>query len=144
MKGKSEPMFREALGKVDLSLVIYKPPDDSRNWKPCDFMVWWRSEIVETAWFEVKEARSGTTFPVEKELRPAQRSGILDAAAIGFPYWLAIWWPERSVWSISRAIRVIDAKTLTFGELAGKYGLDAPQRSLPGTLRAILEGEELT
>lgn len=151
MKGKSEPKFREALNDVELPLLIYKPPDDARNWKPCDYMTWWLSPTgaeLNAAWFEVKECKAQSTFPFTKELRPSQRSGILDAAATGFPYYLAVWWKARGgIWTISRALPLIELEremnaplTCSFSELAGKYGIDAPQHSLASTLRAVLEG----
>lgn len=113
MKGSSEGAFREALNAVDLRpFVVYKPPDDARNWKPADYMVWWPSMSGTTtfiggarsAWFEVKDPRTKGGLPV-KDITPTQWAAIAQADQLGLPYFFAIRWPD-SMWTIADGIRI--------------------------------------
>jgi hypothetical protein len=152
MKGPSEAKFREGLVDTGMNLLIYKPPDDARNWKPCDFMVWWhgRTEALpgdeaslRSAWFEVKENTVKAGFNLKRELRPAQRGGIREAIAVGLPYYLAIWWKTRGVWTISEARPFLELDGAPFEYFAGKYGIDALPSTLGSVLAAVLRGELL-
>lgn len=152
MKGKSESKVREALNQVELSgLVVYKPPDDARNWKPCDYIVWWQagegsgehpSDMLHphSAWLEVKECKAVGTFNAGREIRPSQRKAIAEAAAIGLPYLLIIWWPKRGAWTITPLRAVPHSVSIPFKALASE-GVDALPGHLAGTLRAALAGE---
>lgn len=146
-KGTSEGKVRLALNQIG-GLEIYKPPDDARNWKPCDFMVWWNATpgeerrwlVPRSAWIEVKENKQLGSFPLA-EMRPPQRLGIAGAFAIGLPYLLVIWWTRRRIWTISDglALRTLPAKgSMPFSVLAGRIGIDAQQDHLAEVLRACL------
>lgn len=143
-KGTSEGKVRLALNQLG-DLVIYKPSDDARNWKPCDFMVWWQVlggglSSLHSAWIEVKECKLLGSFPLD-DLRKSQRAGIRDAKAIGLPYWLVIWWPARKVWTISDGT-ALDGSPLkgsvAYSILAGRIGIDARQDHLAVTLAIVL------
>lgn len=153
MKGPSEGRFRELLSDVDLpGLIIYKPPDDARNWKPCDFMLWWPGTndmgvpgfrpTPASAWVEVKDVNVVNIFPLD-ELRPSQRAGIRQADEIGLPYVLAIWWRRRNGWTFSNAAAVLGtgARTVAYTDLVSTYGIDAPAAKASSILRSVLEGE---
>lgn len=153
MKGPTEGKVRKALLETGLEPLVYKPPDDARNWKPCDFMVWYRGDTGGTwpedttlsAWIEVKEVKAVGSFPVA-ELRPSQRGGMRDAAAVGIPYYLVLWWKARGVWTITAAwlLGALPAKgSIPFAHLAGGAGIDAPPRALASVLAAVLRGEVL-
>lgn len=163
MKGTTEDKVRDALKAIDLSgLTYFKPPDDARNWKPCDFFVWWAKgqvwnhtdppiPVVGAAWIEVKDVQAARTFNLDKELRPSQRGGIAAATAAGVPYWIVAWWRSRKRWTISDAAAVMAAPPAAAGLEPGHGGVDyeilgsrfgaiAEQRSLASTLKlALLE-----
>ena len=145
-KGASEGKVRIALASLDLEPIVYKPPDDARNWKPCDFMVWWQIAgggltSLHSAWVEVKECPNVGSFPLA-DLRASQRDGIRRAKRLGLPYLLVIWWKARKVWTISDAWALDGAPTrgsVMYSILAGRIGIDAGQDHLAETLRAVLE-----
>jgi hypothetical protein len=76
MKGPSEGKVREALEAlaVDMPLLFYKPPDDARNWKPADFLVWWGVSAANMTWV----LKGGESFEIPKpgriEVMPAGAS----------------------------------------------------------------------
>lgn len=154
MKRASEGEFGKALRAVDLEPFVYKPADDARNWKPCDFMVWYQPPLVHryegqenhpgrpsVAWFEVKDTDAVETFPLSA-FRPAQRQGVEEACGLGIPYWIAIWWRRHREWTISDAKRVIDHGQSTPRELLSSYfGIDTTSAQLRQTLKAVLLGE---
>lgn len=155
MKRESEGQFGAALRSLDVELPIevYKPPDDARNMKPCDFMVWFRrstmAEHVEPVWFEVKDTSSVGRFPFS-EIRPSQHAGIRAAHRIGIPYYLAVYWRRDRTWTISNAHRVVEwrdetppipAKSIPRVLLASRFGVDSSPGQLGITLRAVLLGE---
>jgi hypothetical protein len=157
MKRASEGKLGEALRGMDLEpLIVYKPPDDARNWKPCDFMVWWGTgAVVEgairrgSAWVEAKDTPNAMVFPFA-ELRPSQIKGIRDAGAVGFPYLLCIWWRPAQRWTISDAVRVLawfediggegrEPKSIPRELLMSRFGVDADNSRLGMTIKTILE-----
>jgi hypothetical protein len=154
MKGKSEGQVRAALNQMDWDVLVYKPPDDARNWKPADFMVWWDNNelrgahrIPRSAMLEVKESPGKFTFPI-RELRPSQLLGMRMAASVGLTYFLVIWWPKLSMWTISNAWQVAnwigdhpDATSLDYGWLNSVAGMDCTTRDLAPILRSALLGE---
>jgi hypothetical protein len=163
VKRNSETKVGEALRSIsDPSLLVYKPPDDARNWKPCDFMVWWQGrvsfittgvDVLAGAWIEVKDIDSVETFPLA-DLRPSQRQGIAAAAEVGMPYYLVVWWRRRETWTISRADRVLAyAKAqdeigapltgILYKQLAGAFGIDADTLRLGQTLKSVIVDGEL-
>lgn len=150
MKGDSESRVRAALNEIALggNTLVYKPPDDARNWKPADFMVWWRDgERHGTAMLEVKETPNKATFPL-RELRPSQLAGMRQAARVRLPYWLVIWWPRAMMWTISDAAKVLAVvdrvdpeNSLPYAWLCSVAGMDCTSRNLAPILRSVLLGE---
>lgn len=145
MKGTSEAKVRAALTRLaeDMPMVVYKPPDDARNWKPADFLVWLNGQ--QSAMIEVKDNRGLNTYPLA-DLRPNQRKSIHEAAAIGLPYWLVIWWRRRNAWTVSNAVRLLteadyDFSSVGWQQLAGIWGVDCTTETLPSTIGAALRGE---
>lgn len=156
-KRSSEGELGAALRSIeDLDgLIVYKPPDDARNWKPADFMVWWLAPktpyagMVRAAWLECKDVTSVNTF-AKAELRPSQIKGIRDAAAAGLPYFLCVYWRLARRWTISDAIRVyrwfaepanVLATSIPRELLMSRFGIDAAPRDLAQTLKIALTGE---
>ena len=143
MKGTSERRFRELLTDVDLpGLIIYKPPDDARNWKPCDFMVWTPAPF----WFECKDTDAVNIFNLGRKLRPSQLTGIQEAVRLGIPYWIAVFWRKHHHWTISDVgllrMRGEDWLAPVRRELLmSRYGVDSTPANLPSTLKTILLGE---
>lgn len=158
MKGTSEARVREALTTLNESmrLVVYKPPDDSRNPKPADFLVWFRRQPTTAdlgyshptgGLIEVKQSPNLKSWPVS-DLRPTQRASIHQHAKVGSPYLLVIWWPKLHRWTVSDAVKMLVAaesnglRSVLFANLASKYGVDvAGDGLLPGVLGAGLRGE---
>lgn len=161
MKGTSESRVREALTRLaeDMPLIVYKPPDDARLWKPADFLVWfpdfrpdWQMDkalVTGSAMIEVKDNPQVNGYPFS-DLRPNQRAAIREAARIGLPYWLVIWWRHLKRWTVSDAAKVVafiddprtaPIKSVHWMQLAGNMGVDATSDTLAGTLGAALRGE---
>ena len=150
-KGPSEARFREALRDIDLELDFYKPPDDARNWKPSDYIVWSRYDSLTTSFFfEVKQTPALERFPFA-DIRPSQRDGIRRARRLHIPYLLVVWWPRHKLWTISDAVALFDwydqlpagAKPLSVsrGDLLSTFGADATSATLPAMLKQVLLGE---
>ena len=165
MKGPSERIFREALGKVDIDpLEIYKPPDDARNWKPADFLLWWRIGNPEdfavagwTAWIEVKATNNKAVWPFA-DLQPTQVLAIRKAKRLGIPYFIAIRWNGDRHWSLVDAIRLVDyideisfaipeaevahkREGIARGLLESRFGVGATVGQLASTIKvALIEG----
>lgn len=171
MKGQSEATVRAALMRLaeDMPMVVYKPPDDARNWKPADFLVWFAGDRfveaedgidhlnpVGSAMFEVKDNALVDTLAI-KELRPNQRKSIREAMAIGLPYWLVVWWRRKQRWTVSDAAKVLThirdeedrgkadhtyiPRAPTFSHLSSFMGVDCTTETLPGTIGVALRGE---
>jgi len=150
VKGNSEARIRAALNDLNLEVLVYKPPDDARNWKPADFLVWWRDPDYfrqGSAMIEVKESPGKLTFPV-RDLRPSQRLGMAQAGKVSVPYWLVIWWPQLTKWTISEGARVLvyletvpSATSLDYMWLSSTAGTDCATRDLAPILRSVLLGE---
>jgi len=150
MKRPSEGEFGAALRAIDLRLYVFKPGDDMRNWKPCDYMVWLApfhgARTGDTFWFEVKDTDAVNTFSF-KELRPAQRQGIADAVRVGIPYWLAVYWRRHQSWTISDATRLVAyavdpaTKSVSRELLMSRFGVQSSKALLSSTLKSILLGE---
>jgi len=142
VKGRSEPAFRAALNGLDEDFIVYKPPDDARNWKPCDFMVWYGlAGVAQSVWFEVKETPNVGVVDVMKLLRPAQKAGIERAHEVGVDYYIAVYWKRHEDWTILDAWRVVtfpDRRPLTRKECMSRFGVHAYPRDLATTARAVL------
>lgn len=160
MKRSSEAQLGEALRSMDFDLApyVYRLPDPKTgagvsNWKPCDFMVWWRQStdaypgrpIVAAAWVEAKDTDALNFWP-RSELRPSQAQGIRDAGRLGIPYLLAIYWRRHRGWTISDGIGVLDylesnpeATSIAREKLLSRFGVDAKSANLGQTIRVILE-----
>ena len=102
MKGTSEARIRAALraGLADGAGLALKLPDDARNWKPADYLIWrrWGDRTV-SCWLEVKDTDAVATWPLS-DLRASQRRGILEARRLGIGYWLAVWWRRSATWTL--------------------------------------------
>lgn len=161
MKRSSEGDFGAALRASGLAILVYKPPDDARTRKPCDFMVWHKeaSDEVVATWFEVKDVDTVDTFSFA-ELRPSQLQGIHDAARIGIPYWLAVYWRRHKSWTVSDAIALVKWRTestymrpdmrvpiqkpatsISRALLMSRFGIDSPAPLLSSTLKSVLLGD---
>lgn len=154
----SEGQFGAALRAVDLDVVVFKPGDDMRNRKPCDFMVWYvdggallsdtPNRAAVSTWFEVKDVDAVETFPLA-ELRPSQLQGIRDAERVGIPYFLAVYWRRHRTWTISDAVKLLAAtqglitirKSVRRSVLASRFGIDSSPGQLSSTLKAVLLGD---
>lgn len=148
-KTLAEPTFGRALREMDLLSVVYKPPDDARTWKPCDFMVWFSAPGTDdtSAWFEVKDVDLVSVFPLH-ELRASQLAGIRDAARVGIPYYLAVWWRKAQMWSISDAIAVVKwweeaaakgpVTSIKRELLQSRFGIDSTNAQLSSNLKALI------
>jgi hypothetical protein len=103
VKGTSEARVAAAIRKVP-GAYAYKPPDDARNRKPCDYFAWWLpqdstgEEIAHSIWFEVKQTPNLERVSGDI-VRPSQRAGIADAMRLGIPYWVVIWWSSHRLWT---------------------------------------------
>lgn len=149
MKGSTEGRVRNALNLMDLRpCLVYKPPDDSRNWKPADFCLWFRRDsTIASAFLEVKLSSGANVWSV-RDLRPAQREGIRQAFEVGMDYWIVVWWPNHQKWTISEGRKVLAAierdpavPSLHYSWLSSVAGMDCTTRDLPSILRAALLGE---
>lgn len=155
MKRGSEGVFGGALRQVDLRMTVYKPPDDARLWKPCDYMAWATpgpdlSGVMPppwTAWFEVKDVDAVNAFSL-RELRPSQLQGMHEAWRVGIPYWLAVWWRRHKSWTISNMHRykadIPEGEVPTSIDrvlLMSRYGIQSTTGQLASTLKSVLLGE---
>lgn len=156
MKRDSEGKFGKALRDVDLPTYVYKIPDvpGPTNFRPCDYLVWFDHGFGEplsgdarSAWFECKDIDALNSFNLNL-IRPAQRRGVDEARFLGVPYWLAIYWRRRNLWTISDMAKVVDTKiwglvpvSLTFTDLSARYGIDSSPAQLAMNLKAVLLGE---
>lgn len=150
----AQDQIREALKGID-GLVAYKPPDDSRNWKPCDQMVWWpvtaefdSSAIgyVRSAWLEVKMNPLQGVWHVTSTgadgLSLQQCRAARDAEEIGLPYIVAVYWKPRKYWTLHyRVGRAEFPGKLTFEEASTQWGVGTAPANLRSTLRGVLAGE---
>src|SRR5512137_642133 len=88
-KGSSEATVAKALADIDDPIVaVWKPPDDARNWKPADYLVWFDGRA---AMIEVKDCPAMRGFPFD-QLRPTQRAWAYRCRQTGTPYLLVIHW----------------------------------------------------
>lgn len=148
-KGPAEREVNNAIQVLaqDEPIFAYKPPDDARNRKPCDFFVWMPGH---TAWVEVKETRQLTRWPID-ELRPAQRLGITLARKVGVPYLLVIRWTSDefpSWWTLSDGAKVLEwirdnpgEKSVPVELLKSRFGVDCRPHELGSFIRAAMMGE---
>lgn len=140
----SQDVMRDALSRID-GMVVFKPADDSRNWKPCDYMAWWKSydETVAAkdqgcaAWIEVKQNDRLRAW--KPELRPAQAAGAKQAAEIGLPYIVAVYWKKRNYWTLHQWSATLPA--MTFEEAVSRYGVGTMPSTLSVVLAGVLNGE---
>ncbi len=140
MKGQSEARVRDALKSMALKTLVYKLPDDARNWKPADFAVWW---VGGAALLEVKDTDAVSLWPL-RDLRDSQRVGILEAKTVDLPYWLVIWWRRHRRWTISNGVTVLTSAgdgSRSYSWLSSVAGIDCDAGKLPETLRSVLLGE---
>lgn len=161
-KRSSEAELGVALRGMDFDPAPYvlKLPDPKTgagvsNWKPADFLVWWSSgEFASTlsAWVEAKDNDQVDSFPYA-DLRPSQIGGILQAAELGIPYLLAIWWRKAKRWTVSDAPAVLRWFNQGIGAggastrptsikrelLMSRFGVDASRETIGATIRIILE-----
>lgn len=143
MKRASEGEFGKALRGIDLRLYTYKPPDDARNWKPCDYMVWFtEDDSVKCSWIECKDVDAVDSFSLA-ELRPAQKQGIAEAARLGIPYWVAVWWRRHRFWTISDGARLVEHGGTSVPRvlLMSRYGVQTTSAQLGSTIKSVLLGE---
>jgi hypothetical protein len=154
VKGASEARVREALTRLagDMQLTWWKPPDDARNWKPADYLLWYTLDddlrsfaCGKSAMLEVKDNPALKGYSVA-DLRPIQRAWMHHAERVRVPYWLVIWWRRRQVWTVTAAAKVLakidEGETnLPFTWLASVGGVDSANENLAGTLGAALRGE---
>lgn len=162
MKRASEAELGVALRTLDdLEPYVYRLPDPKTgagvsNWKPCDFMVWWKPPIANphplapkagTAWFEAKDTDAANSFP-KADFRPSQVNGILVASRLEIPYFLCVYWRRARRWSISDARRVLDwfadneaATSIPRMLLMSRFGIDSAPADLGQTLKIALTGE---
>jgi len=157
VKGNSEALVREALTKLgdDMPLVWWKPPDDARNWKPADYLLWFKVPDRETtcggysAFIEVKATTQVHVFPI-KDFRPVQVAYMRRAAELGLPYLVVIQWRRSNDWTISdgrKIARMLDAKqeepltSISKQTLRSLFGVDCSTAHLAGTIGAALRGE---
>ena len=145
MKGSSESTVAKALADIDDPIVaVWKPPDDSRNWKPADYLVWFDGRA---AMIEVKECAALRGFPLA-DLRPTQRAWARRCDEAGIPYLLVIHWQRTHDWTISDTMKVIEweredvfHKSVPRALLQGAFGVQTDGRLLAATLRLALLGE---
>lgn len=146
-KRASEAAFGLALRNVDLDVEVYKPSDMDMNMKPCDFMVWIpRGYENDRAWFEVKDVDTLDRFSF-RNVRKSQWNAMRRARRLGIPYWLAIYWRRRRLWTISdtgKLLDMIEGKDDTwtsFVLLHTRLGIDSEPANLVSTLKSVLLGE---
>lgn len=163
MKGASEGKVREALDKINaddmLPLTWWKPPDDARNWKPADYLVWFadfrpdwqmaQALVTGSAMIEVKDNDQSAGLPFS-ELRLTQRAWIRQAGRIGLPYLLVVWWRKWQDWTVSDATKVLafiedeqtpPIKSVHRTQLLSVMGVNCTSANLASTLAAALRGE---
>jgi len=118
VKGTSEARARVALKAA--GLFVYKPPDDARNWKPCDFLTWQAPKQMDlrvdpetgygladhahtvSRWIEVKQIPSSALTMAATGMRPSQRAGVAEAMRLRIPYWLLIFWKHPKIPAAAR------------------------------------------
>lgn len=160
-KRLSEGFLGAALRQVDLPIVVWKPPDDARNWKPCDYMVWVAgsdhyydaSTPATPLWFEAKDVTAVDIFNW-RDVRPSQLTGIREARRVGIRYYLAIYWRRHQHWTVSDAVRLLawadelerengDPVPVRFRrqDLTSTLGIDSTPGQLASVLKSILLGD---
>ena len=128
----------EELGDDDeMSLVVYRPSNRDFNWKPADFLVWWKPG--RSAAIEVKLWRRKTPLPLS-ELRSSQQlfSHLFHLA--NARYWVVIWWAGYGRWTFTEIGRLEGQTHLSF-ENARTWGAEASPRDLTAILKMVLLGE---
>jgi hypothetical protein len=144
-KGSSEATVAKALSEIDDPIVaVWKPPDDARNWKPADYLVWYSTYA---AMIEVKDCAALRGFPLS-DLRPTQRAWAWRCKEVGIPYLLVIHWQRTQDWTISDTLKVLEweredvfHKSVPRALLQGGFGVQTDGRLLAATLRLALLGE---
>lgn len=157
MKGPTEARVRQALGSIaaESDLTWWKPPDDARNWKPADFLTWFKVPMRESAcggysaFIEVKDNALVGSFPV-KDIRPVQLSYMRQAARMRIPYVLAVWWRKRHRWTVCDAAKIVrwldeqgeDApRSIAYELMISRFGVDSTEAMLASMLKAAMYGE---
>lgn len=151
-KGTSEATVRAALEEIhdndSNQILVYKPPDDARNWKPADFIAWHHLEGSPpgSAFIEVKQTDvlyGWQPSDPRRGLRPSQTVHAHAALAIGIPYLVVIHWKRRSCWTVSgvRPFLAEPDRKFTFEELSSSHGIRVWPKHLGSTLRLALAGE---
>jgi hypothetical protein len=133
---------------MDIPHLVVKLPDDARNWKPSDFIVWvLGGNGPRSAFVEVKDVDAALTFPL-RDLRPSQRLGIREAVRLEIPYWVVVWWRKRGYWTITDGAKILAEmdkdETITglpLSWMTSVAGIDARQADLSMLLRGTLLGE---
>lgn len=144
-KGSSEAIVAKALADIDDPIIaVWKPPDDARNWKPADYLVWFDGKA---AMIEVKDCPAVRGFPLA-DLRPTQRAWAWRCGEVGIPYFLVIHWQRTQDWTISNALEVLRwkredvfHKSVPRALLQGAFGVQTDGRLLAASLRLALLGE---
>lgn len=154
----AQDQIREALKGID-GLIAYKPPDDSRNWKPCDQMLWWAGDhpinlgdgsngpiLPNSAWLEVKmnplQGLWRVTSANADGLSLQQLRAARDALDIGLPFVVAVYWKGRKYWTLHvNPTRNDFPAKLSFEEATTRWGVGTAPANLRSTLRAVLAGE---
>lgn len=152
-KGTSEAVVRQAIRDTGLSVGWYKPPDDARNPKPADYLLWVNNTGLNFgAFVEVKDCPQLRGFPLA-DLRPSQRLWIAQAKKLKIPYFLVVHWKRTRDWTISDAIKLLDweqEETITRAKrptsvprdlMQTRYGVHTEGRLLASTLKLALLGE---
>ncbi len=151
-KGRSEAMVSEALSDLQIDQTyFYKPPDDARNRKPADYLLWWSpgsGAAPRSSWIEVKETDQLGVFPLA-DIRPSQWQGIRIAKRLGIPYTIAVRWQRTGMWTLFDAVRLADwldeqevrPTSVKRVLLESRFGVSCDPGQLSGVIRmAITEG----
>lgn len=153
----AESKVREALARID-GLLTYKPPDDARNWKPADWLLWWDANellgappITRCGMLEVKQNDRQRiwhwTQGGSESLRPIQLAAVARCRTLGMPYFVAVYWKGRSYWTLHRVDRWlgIDGPTvetpISFDDAVTKYGVGTAPANLLATLSGLIRGD---
>jgi hypothetical protein len=149
----SEDQIRAALAKID-GLMVYKPPDDSRNWKPADFLLWWTepayndfdATLLKAGMLEVKKNYLSSLWhwmgDGPEGLRPSQRAAMGQCRRIGMPYFVAVHWAKHEYWTLHRTEGWTTAPdTIMFDDARTQYGVGCAPVNLAMTLAGVIHGE---
>lgn len=157
MTSYSEDQVKAALARID-GLLVYKPPDDARNWRPADFLIWWDGNVLKGApkipragMLEVKQNDRKLiwhwTGGGAESLRPSQLAAVAKCNALGMPYFVAVYWKSRRYWTLHRidqwlgiGIPYVDTP-LRWEDAITRYGVGAAPVNLADTLAGLIHGD---